>query len=246
MNLMKSHIQPAFCLARIFVIPCLLVLTGIHIQSCKPASDITETPKAFSTVCYGERLSGEVLARIEVFHENQAEILLFDLRGDSALYFDTVAVESKTLCFYFADKQNCFTKHGNLLAVNDTKENTAMFDTLYSLSNSLSFLPMEYSFDLNRESQTGNWEKMPTLILVEDNAFSGYTGCNSMFGEYKKHTDSLSFDKIASTRRYCGENNPEKSFLEALRETKHYKRKAGKVSFYDAKDSLLLELKPYR
>lgn len=246
MNLMKSHIQPAFCLARVFIIPSLLVLTGIQIQSCKTVTKVTDEPKTFSPVFYGERLSGEVLARLEVFSENQAEILLFDLRGDSALYFDTVAVESKTLCFDFADKQNCFTKHGNLLAVNDTKENTAMFDTLYSLSNSLSFLPLEYSFELSRETQTGNWEKMPTLILVEDNAFSGYTGCNSMFGEYKKLADSLSFDKIASTRRYCGENNPEKSFLEALRETKHYKRKAGKVSLYDEKDSLLLELKPYR
>ncbi len=195
---------------------------------------------------YGERLSGEVMARAEWLTGNRVELLLFDLRGDTALFHDTLPAEYDTFCFHYAESKNCFIKNPSGLTAQNVDHNSAMFDTLKKLNHSILYLPLEFQDTVIAERQKYFAEKMPTLFLAEDGSFNGYTGCNSMFGEYEIYEDSIRFDKIASTRRYCGERNIEKLFTKSLRNTVRFTHNKGKVHFYNTGESLLLELRPYR
>lgn len=230
-----------------FGLSCLSpIIILIFVAGCKLTEKTQPSSNLSKSEFYGERLSGEVLVRVEWFHGDSVEFLLFDLRGDSALYHDTLPVESNTFCYDYGGTANCLIKQDSVLTALNPEENTATFDTLKPLAHELVFFPLEYYLNDAANSKMELPEKLPTLILSDDKSFNGYTGCNSMFGEYEVSGDSMQFDKIGSTRRYCGEKNPESTFMKALSNSARYKRTGRKIYFYNAGDSLLLELNPYR
>ena len=221
------------------------VLTILSIVSCKTKSPVQEAPKQEKpgVEVYGAMLSGEMMVRLKISAGSAAQFLLFDLRGDSALQTEKISYKNDELCFAYREIQHCFTKHADFMTVKDTVNYSPLFDTLKLLPNELTFLPLEWrAFD----SVDGKFDKLPTLIIDDEGSFFGYTGCNSMFGEYTSNNDSLRFDKIASTRRYCGETNPEQPFVSALRSCATFHYSDTSVKLYNEKDSLLLELMPYR
>ncbi|MCB0396623.1 MAG: META domain-containing protein [Flavobacteriales bacterium] len=56
------------------------------------------------------------------------------------------------------------------------------------------------------------------LNFTSDSSFSGFTGCNEMFGPYHLKGDSIYFDRIGATRKACPNTPWENDLLTILRE----------------------------
>ena len=52
---------------------------------------------------------------------------------------------------------------------------------------------------------TESMRRTPYLLLHADQRLEGFTGCNRVNGRYSGSDDSLRFDSLASTRRYCNQ-----------------------------------------
>lgn len=96
---------------------------------------------------------------------------------------------------------------------------------------------------LNGEKIEASNEGEPVHFMLnkDGSKVSGYAGCNQIMGSYETSGDTeLKFRDIASTRRSCpDQNNNEKDFLEALRNTTSYKLDGKKLSLLNADDKTI-------
>ena len=88
--------------------------------------------------------------------------------------------------------------------------------------------------------------KVPNLIMsLYGNSVKGFTGCNSLMGEYAKRGTSLSFSRLVTTRMACpGKSSDiEQAFLTALKETSGWKITGKTLELFDSRNRLLMRLK---
>ena len=62
--------------------------------------------------------------------------------------------------------------------------------------------------------------------------FTGYAGCNNIFGEFTLDPNTIIFESIGSTRMTCYYQNIENEFLEMLKTSTHFKIRGHQLSFY--------------
>jgi len=87
---------------------------------------------------------------------------------------------------------------------------------------------------------TLNSESIPNLsqsIYLEFTSkdrkrFTGFAGCNEIFGEYSLNPNKILFDKMGSTRKTCYHQDLENNFLEMLKNSTHFKIRGHQLSFY--------------
>lgn len=77
------------------------------------------------------------------------------------------------------------------------------------------------------------------------NRVSGRSGCNNFFGSYTVEGDSISLDKIGSTKKFCGPEigKVESEFLNALIAIKTFTLKDGVLSLLDGEEIIILASK---
>ncbi len=88
--------------------------------------------------------------------------------------------------------------------------------------------------------------KSPYLLLaLNSNSIKGFTGCNSLMGQYAKAPASIAFSRLATTRMACPGSSPriEKAFLNALRNAVAWKITGTTLELYDNGSRLLMRLK---
>ena len=88
--------------------------------------------------------------------------------------------------------------------------------------------------------------KAPNLVLsLYDNSVKGFTGCNSLMGEYTKGATTLSFSRLATTRMACPgkSNSVEQAFLAALKKASGWKITGKTLELFDSRNRLLMRLK---
>lgn len=88
--------------------------------------------------------------------------------------------------------------------------------------------------------------KMPNLVLsLYGNNIKGFTGCNSLMGEYTKNAATLSFSRLATTRMACpGKSGTvEQIFLTALKKTAGWKITGKTLELFDKRNRLLMRFK---
>lgn len=71
----------------------------------------------------------------------------------------------------------------------------------------------------------------PYIQLAADGAVSGFGGCNRLMGTAKADGNAVEFPGLGSTKMLCPETmDVERSFMEALRNTKHYRITGDKLT----------------
>jgi len=86
-------------------------------------------------------------------------------------------------------------------------------------------------------------QRMPYLLLHADQRLEGFTGCNRVNGRYSGDDDTLRFDSLASTRRYCAEGmDMEQAFTHALERTQHAEIDGDTLSLLDSQGHTLAQL----
>lgn len=97
--------------------------------------------------------------------------------------------------------------------------------------------------ELNGEKLEPSIESEPVHFMLnkDGSKVSGYAGCNQIMGSYETSDETgLKFREIASTRRSCpDQNNNEKDFLEALRNTTSFKLDGKKLTLLNVEDKTI-------
>jgi len=115
---------------------------------------------------------------------------------------------------------------------NTTKKSTEKEDQLLS-SYQVSLLHSKLSLD-----------KKPTLKLdFESNKISGNAGCNDYGANMVINENKIQFNKVFSTKMYCGNMKTETEFFKKLSKVDHYKVKGDNLFLYDKGDVLLITCK---
>ena len=91
---------------------------------------------------------------------------------------------------------------------------------------------------MNVESLT---EHLTISFDEATNRVTGYSGCNSFFGNYSINGSAIAFNNLGSTRRMCldNENEVEKQMLTALGETTNFTIVDNIITLLNAKKELL-------
>ena len=88
--------------------------------------------------------------------------------------------------------------------------------------------------------------KAPNLVMsLYGNSIKGFTGCNSLMGNYEKGSATLSFTRLSTTRMACpGKSGSiEQAFLSALENTSRWKITGKTLELFDSRNRLLIRLK---
>ncbi len=88
--------------------------------------------------------------------------------------------------------------------------------------------------------------KSPYLLLtLNSNSIKGFTGCNSLMGQYAKAPASIAFSRLTTTRMACPGTTPviETAFLNALRNAVFWKISGKTLELYGNGSKLLMRLK---
>lgn len=76
----------------------------------------------------------------------------------------------------------------------------------------------------NFDTMPEGFREEPRIILANDGNMKGHSGCNTMFGQYTQHNDTLKFNGIAGTRMACANIMAlESAFHLALSNTASYR-----------------------
>ena len=71
----------------------------------------------------------------------------------------------------------------------------------------------------------------PYIQVAADGALSGFNGCNRLMGSVKADGDAVEFPGLGSTKKMCpAAQEVERSFMDALRNTKHYHIKGDQLT----------------
>ncbi|MES1947676.1 hypothetical protein C84B14_10017 [Salinisphaera sp. C84B14] len=90
---------------------------------------------------------------------------------------------------------------------------------------------------------TESMRRTPYLLLHADQRLEGFTGCNRVNGRYSGSDDSLRFDSLASTRRYCNQGmDIEEAFTHALERTQHAEIDGDSLALIDAQGHIVARL----
>ncbi|MGQ3028632.1 MAG: META domain-containing protein [Ferrovibrionaceae bacterium] len=74
---------------------------------------------------------------------------------------------------------------------------------------------------------------------------TGSTGCNSLSGSYRVQGDTITIEKVATTRRACMNGmDTEQPFLAALNQARQWKIAGGLLTLSDGAGQALAVLKP--
>ena len=86
-------------------------------------------------------------------------------------------------------------------------------------------------------------EKLTIAFDDKSNKVSGFTGCNTFFGTYVLESNNITFNNIASSKKFCGRkiNNIERHFLETLKTTNAFTINDNLMSL-TKNDTVLLKL----
>lgn len=91
--------------------------------------------------------------------------------------------------------------------------------------------------------QTHN-EKLELVVNLEDNAISGYTGCNSFSAHLTTNGNQIKIDRAMITLRHCeGAMETEKNILNGLRDAKSYTFTNQTLTLLDDEGKDLLKAK---
>ena len=89
-----------------------------------------------------------------------------------------------------------------------------------------------------------NGKEIPNMeININNNRFSGFSGCNRMTGSLFYEQDLLRFTQIASTRMACPNMDKETEFLTALQASTTYKVENNRLYLSDGSQENLLVFK---
>ncbi len=87
-------------------------------------------------------------------------------------------------------------------------------------------------------------KEIPFIIFKSDvTEFSGYGGCNNMFGKFYFNSDTLIIRNIASTKMYCGDKNIEMEFFKVLKQSVTFKIKENILMLSDTAQVPILKFK---
>lgn len=124
--------------------------------------------------------------------------------------------------------------------VPDTADNTEQDESI----NDLWSLEKIEGEDFVFTEQNGLREVPQLEIIVFDKTFSGNDGCNRIQGKIAKLNDrEVQFGEIASTKMACQNTQIPDQFTQAIRATKKYNVKAGRLFLYDQDNKELLRMK---
>ena len=80
-------------------------------------------------------------------------------------------------------------------------------------------------------------------LRADSLSLKGFAGCNSIMGSYTLDADTLTFSKVASTRKYCASAmDQEQSYIKALALVVNFKIIGKYLFFYDSNEQQVLEL----
>ncbi|MES1941485.1 hypothetical protein T5B8_14665 [Salinisphaera sp. T5B8] len=90
---------------------------------------------------------------------------------------------------------------------------------------------------------TQDMARTPYLLMHANQRLEGFTGCNRVNGRYSGSDDTLRFDSLASTRRYCDQRmDMENAFTHALERTQHAEIHGDTLVLIDAQGHILATL----
>jgi len=84
-------------------------------------------------------------------------------------------------------------------------------------------------------SEIENIDKLPMTLSINfdasSNRVSGFSGCNSFFGDYTTDGNTISFGPLATSKKYCqdAQNKIERQFLDVLSKTRTYKIEGNSI-----------------
>ena len=85
-----------------------------------------------------------------------------------------------------------------------------------------------------------NNEQISFTLTESTLAINGFAGCNNYFSSYQLADANLSFDPIASTRRFCqDEADIEQQYLAMLAAVKFYQLQAGQLWLIDQQQKVI-------
>lgn len=89
-----------------------------------------------------------------------------------------------------------------------------------------------------------NGQEVPNMeININNNRFSGFSGCNRMTGSLFYEKDLLRFSQVASTRMACPNMEKESEFLIALQASTQYKVENNRLYLFNGSEANLLTFK---
>ncbi|MBR8538024.1 META domain-containing protein [Carboxylicivirga sediminis] len=98
------------------------------------------------------------------------------------------------------------------------------------------------SFNGQAAKEAGFTLKTPTLVInMAENKAGGNSGCNSFGGEVVIEGNTLTIDKVFSTKMYC-DGVPEIEFFQMLQQTLNYTIK-GEVLQLEKDGQIIMEFK---
>jgi len=96
------------------------------------------------------------------------------------------------------------------------------------------------SIDGIKYSRAEDQNLHPTIeIYLEEERFSGNTGCNNMNGTVKVEGSTISFSDIITTKMFCSDVD-ETGFLSALKKANNYKIEKMKLYIFEDDRELLV------
>ena len=118
----------------------------------------------------------------------------------------------------------------------------------FSMCTNNSEIPVESNWELEYIYSEGNAMEPPqdhnaTLAFLKDSKIAGETGCNRFFGEYKSEGNSLSFDKVGSTRMMCPQMQFETAWLDAIARTGSFEMDQDQMILKDSTGNIIALLK---
>ncbi|WP_426432027.1 META domain-containing protein [Winogradskyella sp. HB-48] len=77
------------------------------------------------------------------------------------------------------------------------------------------------------------------------NHASGFSGCNTFFGNYTLKENTIKFGPIATSKKYCGaeQNNLEKEYIKALSEVNSFTIKNDSIVFFNEDTKIFTAIK---
>ncbi|MEJ6792089.1 MAG: META domain-containing protein [Lacinutrix sp.] len=120
---------------------------------------------------------------------------------------------------------------GSSKASTDIKNNSMTQQTNPNGEYTISTL---YSNKTNIENLTLNFDNKTKRV-------SGFSGCNTFFGNYTLEGSTITFKSMASTKKYCmeDENKAERAIMKALNETNGFKISGNNITLLNNKTELL-------
>ncbi len=130
-----------------------------------------------------------------------------------------------------------------LLACNTTK-NKPSNDDETQVEDSEAWLPQLHDIwvltEMNEKTLDRSGKRPLLELFPGDNRMGGNGGCNNLFGNIKATAQTINFDQIGSTKKYCAdEMDMEREFTTSLGRVNRYEIKELKLYLFEGKKMIL-------